>query len=549
MNRLKHITLKSFFLAFALFSIYPVAFGQNENFLYFYRVYFRDKGNNAGNFSASDLLSPKAIQRRQKLGINAPDFRDIPVDKQYIREIENLGFTYHCSSKWLNTALFKTRLQADIRLIETLPYVAEVKIVKVPGLKSLYKDKLEVRTTDPGQYSYDRPITMLNGDALHVTGFRGENILIAVLDGGFTNANRIESLEELRTRNGIIATRDFVKKVDYVYNASDHGTAVMSILAGKRQGYLSGTAPDADYILLKTEDVDSEFPCEEDFWAAGAEFADSSGADIISSSLGYFLFDDPSMNYKHSDLDGNTSFVTKAADIAASKGMLVVVSAGNERGNEWGKIIFPSDGDSVISVGAVDENKVIASFSSSGPAADGRVKPDICAMGVRVPIQVAAGSVTRGNGTSFSCPVISGMTACLLQAVPIATNKEVVDALHISGDRYNNPDSLYGFGIPDMSSALVRLRQKYMILPDDEMTIAPNPFTRSFALIFQQPPGKIGVEIFTSEGRLVSKKEFPDLNDRIVNVDLLQNSEQGVYFLKVKKEEGQIVKKIIKLNE
>jgi hypothetical protein len=549
MNHSNFDPIKVFFIAIFLLSLNPATEGQDAGFLYYYRVYFRDKGNNTGSYSASDLLSPRAIQRREKMGINVPDSRDFPVERQYIREIENLGFTFHSSSKWMNTALFKTRDAADIAVIQTLPYVAEVKTVKVPGLKSIYKDKLEIKTDEAGQYSYDRPVTMLNGEALHNAGFRGEDILIAVLDGGFMNANRIESREGLRARNGIIATYDFVNKLDYVYNASDHGTAVMSILAGDQPGLLAGTAPGADYILLKTEDVQSEFPCEEDFWAAGAEFADSSGAEIISSSLGYFLFDDPSMNYKHSDLDGNTAFVTKAADIAASKGMLVVVSAGNERQNEWGKIIFPSDGDSVISVGAVDENKVIASFSSSGPSADGRVKPDICAMGVRVPIQVAAGAVIRGNGTSFSCPVISGMSACLLQAVPSATNREIIDALHLSGDRYNDPDTLYGFGIPDMSSALVKLRQKYMILPDDEMTIAPNPFTGSFALIFQQPPGKIGVEIFTSEGRLVSKKDYPDLNDRIVNIDLLQNSGQGVYFLKVKKEEGQIVKKIIKVNE
>jgi hypothetical protein len=549
MNRSKYTVSKFFFLIVLSLSIYPAASGQDNNFLYFYRVYFRDKGNNTGSYSESDLLSPRAIQRREKMGINVPDFRDLPVEKQYIREIENLGFTFHSSSKWMNTALFKTRESADIGIIQALPYVAEVKRVKVPGLKSIYKDKLEIKTTEAGQYSYDRPVSMLNGGALHNAGFMGEDVLIAVLDGGFTNANRIESLEGLRARNGILATYDFVNKTDYVYNASDHGTAVMSILAGDQPGLLAGTAPGADYILLKTEDVESEFPCEEDFWAAGAEFADSSGADIISSSLGYFLFDDPSMNYKHSDLDGHTAFITKAADIAASKGMLVVVSAGNERGNIWGKIIFPSDGDSVISVGAVDENKVIASFSSPGPSADGRIKPDMCAMGVRVPIQVAPGAVTTGNGTSLSCPVISGMSACLLQAVPSATNREVIDALHLSGDKYNNPDTLYGYGIPDMASALNKLRQKYMILPDDEMTIAPNPVTRNFALIFQQPPGKIEVEIFTSEGRLVSRKDYPDLNDRIVNIDLLQNSDQGVYFLKVKKEEGQIVKKIIKLNE
>jgi hypothetical protein len=548
MNEHKHITLKILILTILFLSILPVASGQERTFLYYYRIYFRDKGNTA-MYSAAELLSSKAIQRREKMGILSPDYRDFPVEKQYIREIESLGFTFHCSSKWMNTALFKTKEPADIRIIQALPYVTEVKTVKVPGLKSIFKDKLEIKTTEQGQYSYDLPITMLNGQVLHNAGFRGESILIAVLDGGFMNTNRIESLEGLRNRKGIITTYDFVNKVDYVYNASDHGTAVMSILAGEESESITGTAPEADYILLKTEDVESEFPCEEDFWVAGAEFADSSGADIISSSLGYFNFDDPSMNYKHSDLDGNTAFVTKAADIAASKGILVVVSAGNERDNEWGKIIFPSDGDSVLSIGAVDENKNIAPFSSAGPTTDRRVKPDICAMGVRVPIQIIAGTVTRANGTSFSCPVISGMSACLLQSVPSATNKEIIDALHLSGDRFNNPDSLYGFGMPDMASALIKLRQKYMILPDDEMTIAPNPFKTNFSLIFQQPPGKVGVEIYTSEGRLVSKKEYPDLKARIVNIELLQNGEQGVYFLKVKKDEGQIVKKIIKLNE
>ena len=213
---------------------------------------------------------------------------------------------------------------------------------------------------------------MINGYPIHDSGYDGKNVLIAVLDGGFMNADQISSLNGLRNRNGIKATYDFVKKNKTVYNSSTHGTAVLSVLAGNLPGLIEGTAPGADYLLLKTEDVESEFPCEEDFWAAGAEYADSAGADIISSSLGYFNFDDSTLNYKYSDLDGKTAFVTRVADIAASKGILVVNSAGNERNSFWKRIIFPSDGDSVIAVGAVDGNNTISSFSSAGPSADGQ---------------------------------------------------------------------------------------------------------------------------------------------------------------------------------
>ena len=205
------------------------------------------------------------------------------------------------------------------------------KLLKTPGKKNNFNDKLDFKIEQADLPPFDRPVTMVNGNPLHNSGYDGKNILIAVLDGGFINADQISSLNGLRNRNGIKTTYDFVKKNNSVYNSSSHGTAVLSVLAGKITGQIEGTAPGADYLLLKTEDVESEFPCEEDFWAAGAEFADSSGADIISSSLGYFNFDDPTLNYKYSDLDGNTAFVTRVADIAASKGILVVNSAGNER--------------------------------------------------------------------------------------------------------------------------------------------------------------------------------------------------------------------------
>lgn len=531
--------------AFLLIFPFVKSSGQGN---YFIRVYFRDKGNNP-SYDATDILSERALARREKAGVPPVDYRDFPVNRQYINSIITIGFKLHSTSRWMNTALFET---GDVPLtdnIKALPYVADVKIVKTPGIKSKFINKLDFELYNTGQAPYDRPITMLNGQTLHKSGFTGKNILIAVLDGGFTSADKIESLKNLRTRNGIISTYDFVNNTKPVYNSSTHGTSVMSILAGDLPGYIAGTAPGADYILLKTEDVNTEFPCEEDFWAAGAEYADSAGADIISSSLGYYEFDDPSMNYKHSELDGNTAFVTRAADIAASKGILVVNSAGNERDNTWQRIIFPSDGDSVLAIGAVDENKAISSFSSSGHAMDGRIKPDVSAMGVLVPLQTSAGLVSRASGTSFSCPVISGMCACLLQAVPMAKNYDVITALHGGSDRFTNPDSLYGYGIPDMALVLGRLQDNYIRIPEDDILLTPNPFRQSFEVIFKASPGASTIEIYTVSGKLIHKQTYPASSGRSIRIDALQTSGQGMYIIRVHTGSGTYTGRIIKIRE
>lgn len=514
---------------------------------WYYRIYLKDKGSVSG-YKATDLVSSRSLARRAKSGSPGIDFMDMPVQSQYLEQIRSMGFSLLCTSKWMNTALFRSDNPEASGMLLTLPFVMDVSLVKTPGIKSSFTDKLDIRITTAGQFPYDRPVTMLNGQALHNAGYKGETVLIAVLDGGFTDADKIESLNNLRNRNGIVSTYDFVNQDRDVYESSTHGTAVMSILAGDMPGYIMGSAPGAEYILLKTEDVATEFPCEEDFWVAGAEYADSAGADIISSSLGYYEFDDPSMDYKQTDLDGNTAFVTRAADIAAAKGILVVSSAGNERNNRWRKIIFPSDGDSVAAIGAVDENKVIASFSSAGFSADGRVKPDVSAMGMRVPLQTIPGSVVRGNGTSFSCPVISGMAACLIQAVPEASNKDVIDALREGADRYNKPDSLYGFGIPDMSQVLLNLENKYSNIPVTELLSIPNPTSGSFELIFPQPPGSFTMEMFTTAGKLVQRREYPSFSGRILHVQDLQTREQGMYLLRITTSDGRrSVSKVIKI--
>lgn len=535
-------------LTLILLSTTYCLYGQEPQYLYFYRVYLKDKGEHAAtSYTAKDLLSSRALNRRQKAGIQAPDYRDIPVNKSYLNNISLLGLKLHSTSKWMNTALFKSQSPFDINALFALSFVGNVKSVKTQGKKNNYNDKLDFQLVQTDLPVYDRPITMLNGHAMHSSGYNGKGILIAILDGGFINSDLISSLNDLRARNGIRTTYDFVKNNKSVYSGSTHGTAVLSVLAGKIPGQIEGTAPGADYMLLKTEDIESEFPCEEDFWAAGAEFADSIGADIISSSLGYFNFDDPVLNYKDSDLDGNSSFITRVADIAASKGILVVNSAGNERNNLWKRIIFPSDGDSVMAVGAVDGNSLISDFSSAGPSIDGRIKPDNVTMGVSVAVQTAEKLTGRSNGTSFSCPVLSGMAACLMQAVPYASANDIIEVLHSSADRYNNPDSLYGYGIPDIVLALNNLQKKYTKVPEEGVVIYPNPTTGTFEIIFPTPPENPAIEIFSSTGKLLFKKSFTDYAGRTIILTELQRREQGVYFIRISYSSGTIVRKVIKL--
>jgi serine protease AprX len=523
--------------------------GQSVTYNYFYRVYFRDKGNlEPAGFSPANLLSQRAIDRRLKAGIEVPVMSDLPVYSDYLNQVISKGFVLHCTSRWMNTGLYKTQDLKDINSILSLPFVKDVKLVKKPVGKSSYSDKLDISQTSADIPPYDRPLTMVNGLSMHNSGFDGKGVLIAILDGGFDKADRISSLTGLRARKGIKGTRDFILKNTQVYGYHNHGTAVLSILAGKLDGQIEGSAPGADYWLLRTEDVSTEFPVEEDYWAAGAEFADSIGADIISSSLGYCTFDDPAMSYKFPDLDGETAFVTRAADFAASKGILVVNSAGNERNKPWVRIIAPSDGDSVVASAAVDGYKSISSFSSAGPSADGRVKPDISTQGVSVPIQVLETSVARGNGTSFSCPVLSGLCACILQAVPQATFTDIIDALKRSGDRYNYPDSLYGYGVPDIVNAVGFLQDRLVGKPETETIFGPNPFTSDILITFKKAPGTLRLIISTSSGQVFVNRTYREYISRSLIISDMQNMQQGVYFISLITSYGTITHKVIKLN-
>ncbi len=539
-------TILILLLAAGLTSLHAQAQG-DYNDLYLYRVYFNDKGAAPEAFSPGELLSPAATARREKLGIPFPDEQDIPVSSQHITAVTSLGLSFRCASKWMNTALFSSTKQEGTGELEEFWFVDSVRLVKRPSAPvKLTSSKYGMTAPADDPDAFD-PRLPHNGHLLHQSGFTGKDIVIAVLDAGFHNADLIESLHPLRQRGGIIATRDFVSGSDYVYSYHTHGTSVLSILAGTLPGIINGTAPGAGYLLLRSEDDESEYPVEEDYWAAAAEYADSAGADIITSSLGYFTFDDPSMDYSFREMDGNTAFITRAANVAASKGILVVNSAGNERNKEWVRIIAPSDGDNVLGVGAVKQDLTISDFSSAGYSSDGQVKPDVVAPGVLLPMQSQPGLWYKGSGTSFSCPVISGLCATLMQAVPSSSPAEIIDALHKSSDRYNSPDTLYGYGLPDFLRALGYLEELNTYKPEVMMTAGPNPFFDEVTLWFRDTPGHLTVTVTGTGGSTVLKHSWSSYAARSCRLDGLGQLGQGVFFVKVITDQGEKVFKMIRL--
>jgi hypothetical protein len=520
---------------------------QDDDELWFYRIWFKDKGSVAAYHSPDELLSPAAIARREKYDIQLAD-NDIPVNSQYVSALTQSGLRLRSTSRWLNTALFTSITQKSAEELGTYSFIDSIQPVRTPSdpvKKSRSKFGITWPIDDPMAFD---PRVPLNAVTLHQSGLTGRNVTIAVLDAGFAGADVIESLVHLRQRGGITATRNFVDGTDDVYDYHTHGTSVLSILAGSLPGIINGTATGADYLLLRTEDDLSEYPVEEDYWVAAAEYADSAGADIITSSLGYSTFDDSSLNYSFSDLDGNSAFITRAADIAASKGILVVNSAGNERNKEWIRILAPSDGDSVLCVGAVRYDLTISDFSSAGFSSDGQVKPDVVAPGVAVPVQFEPGYWHAGSGTSFSCPVISGLCASLMQAVPEASPMEIIDALHRSSDRFSQPDSLYGYGLPDLLQALPLLEEQYTWLPPTMMTAGPNPFTDGIKFWFHAPPGRLNVKVTGLNGMTMLERDYPVYIARSFRLDGLGHLSQGICFVKVTTSYGERTFKMIRVS-
>ncbi|MBS1763877.1 MAG: S8 family serine peptidase [Bacteroidetes bacterium] len=557
--------MKNFLLIFLLAMISELAPAQNR-----IAVLLNDKNGTPYSFSnPSAYLTQHAIARRAQFSI-ALDSTDLPVNPAYISAIQNTGAMVLNTSKWLNAVTVDVSSAPNaLAAINALPFVKQTKVVGRPGnnghavnkfsfvMQSLTERQHQLQRVASANsfYSYGNAlnqIQMIDGDKLHDMGYRGNGKIIAMLDAGFFNADQMTVFDSLRAHNRIIDTYDFVDHQTNVYDDHTHGAMCFSIIGANDPGNLVGTAPEASFYLFRSEDANTENPIEEYNWATAAEAADSVGADIISSSLGYFVFDDPSLDHTYADLDGKTTPIAIAATIASRKGMVVVNSAGNEGNNFWHYIISPGDADSIITVGAVDSVEQYAFFSSTGPTADGRVKPTVAAQGMGTYVSNPYNnSVFSGNGTSFSCPVIAGMVACLWQSVPSATNIQIMGAIKQSASQYLNPDSLLGYGIPNFDSArmmLLSINNPNFGKGDFIENVFPNPFSQTLNVNFYaETNSKFTAEIFDMAGKRVTQKQG-FFNPYMINSFQVQTSAfaKGVYMLRIVTDNAVYKRRIIK---
>ena len=492
--------------------------------------------------------------------------QDLPVNPSYIHAVSELAPVRNIS-KWFNSINVTTTDTATLDAIKSLPFVREIKSVRKIHQATSYKhNKLNIRTfktdgsgaslPDTSFFNYGAAagqIAMLNGHILHNLGYQGQGMIIAVLDGGFSKVNINPAFDSLRSNNQILGGWDFVKDSPLTYDKHNHGAQVLSIMAANLPGIFVGTAPKALYYLLRTEDGNSEYLIEEENWIRGAEFADSAGVDLINPSLSYTDFNDPETGHSYEDLDGNSTRISRAADIAASKGILVVTSAANEGETEWKYIGAPADGDSVLAVGAVDAEKVYAPFSSIGPSYDGRVKPNVAAQGRGTYFAGSDGEIYSGSGTSFSSPIICGLAACLWQSNRTIDNYHILLLIQEISSQADTPDYFLGYGLPDFSKGFF-LSQGIdfeMLETNSFIRIFPNPFFSSFTLDYYSTKAEpFSLELWDLSGRLVHREVHdPGFgNFQRLNISGLDGLSPGIFIARIISSGSIIQKRVMKQN-
>lgn len=429
---------------------------------YKYRVSLADKEDTGFSFDhPEEFLSERALERRERQQLPI-DSTDLPVSWLYLEKMVDAGAQIVTTSKWNNTAVVEVHDTLVIAQIASFPFVLSTKKVWVqPDSIPPRDEKRKKEVTNKVEKGSDhygkgyQQIHIHGGDSLHAAGFSGQGIHVAVIDAGFYNADYIKFFKNM----DLLGTRDFVNPQSDIYAENSHGMKVLSCLASNTPQVFVGTAPNASYWLLRSEDADTEQPVEEDYWAAALEFADSVGVDVVNTSLGYYKFDEGHESYRYRDLDGHYSLMSHTASMAADKGIVVVCSAGNAGDEAWKKITPPADAEQVITVGALTRDLVNTDFSSVGNTTDGRIKPDVMAIGRSATVASTGGTVARANGTSFSSPILCGVVACFWQACPWLTAKQVVLAVQQAGDRVDYPDNIYGYGVPDLWEAYKKISQ------------------------------------------------------------------------------------------
>jgi len=513
-------------------------------------VYFNDKPDASVQLNTPlNFLTQRALDRRTNQGIALSE-NDVPVYQPYIDQITAAnGITVMAKSKWMNCLHIRGSV-ADINALVNLPFVNHIHFadyslnLKRPATRPItpVNKQLDVQT-DFNYGGSANQIQMLNGHLLHQANYTGTGKIIAVLDSGFINVNTTAPFQRLFENNQILGGYNFVSGSEDVYSLHNHGTMTLSCMGGFVDGELVGAAPDSQYYLFVTEDVTQESPVEESYWVEAAEEADRLGADVISTSLGYYEFDNPNYGHVYDDFTGDQAFASKGANIAFSKGMIVVASAGNSGASTepLNHIGVPAEANSVLAVGAVKSDETYAAFSSVGPSFDGRIKPDVMAKGQSATVANTTGAVQTASGTSFSCPIMAGMIASFWQAVPWATNTEVLQFVKQSADRFANPDNVYGYGIPDFQLAvnLAQLSVSQNVKP--KFLVYPNPAENIMSVSFPDSINEADMVLYNVLGQRIFQKRITPASPVT-----LEGLNSGIYTYKI--ESGSFVQsgKIIK---
>lgn len=514
-------------------------------------VYFNSKPN-AQYFldNPLEMLTQRSLDRRAAQNI-VLDFTDVPIHVPFVNQIvASNGITVMAKSKWLNVVHVRGT-QEKINALKLFPFVSKIvfanNLLNSAGKNTVPKvitpvNKIVTTETDFNYGNSSNQIQMLKGHLLHQQNYTGAGKIIAVLDSGFINVNTAQPFQRLFDNNLILGGYNYVSASTNVYSLHNHGTMVLSCMGGFASGQLIGTAPDANYYLFVTEDVTSENPVEESYWVEAAEEADRLGADIITSSLGYFEYDNPSYSHTYSQMTGNIAFASQGANSAFSKGIVVVASAGNSGNTSNPHVGVPAEATNVLAVGAVKFDETYATFSSVGPSFDGRVKPDVMAQGQSTVLSNTNGAIVTASGTSFSGPVMAGMIASFWQAVPEFTNQEIIAFIKEASHLYLNPTNQLGYGIPDfqlaLTNALLALENK------NRKTVEayPNPVNDKVNFLLPESYINGTIYLFNELGQLVSEQKIATQS---VTVSM-QSHASGLYFYKVSGSEGNSIGKLIK---
>ena len=516
-------------------------------------VYFTDKPM-AQTYLDNPLtmLSQRALDRRTTQGI-ALNVQDPPIHQVYIDQVTAAaGITVKAQSKWLN-ALHIRGSQTDIAALTVLPFVDRIhyanhslnqggRIMPQTAQTTQRINKFQETLEDYNYGGSNVQVQMLNANWLHQQDFTGTGKVIAVMDAGFPGVNTQTPFQRLRDNNLILGGYDFVNRVANPYTGYQHGTQVLSNMGGYADNELIGTAPNAQYYLFITEDINDENPLEESNWVEALEMADSLGVDVVNTSLGYFTYNNPAYSYVYDDLNGQISFASRAADIAFSKGMICVTSAGNSGSGANPHISVPADAATTLAVGAVNNSEIKAGFSSIGPSFDGRIKPDLMAMGVGATVATQTGAIATNNGTSFAGPILAGAIASFWSAFPNKTNTEIVQLVKASADRFSNPDNDYGYGIPDFQLAYNNALLSTSTFSKKGFSLYPNPTQNQITITFTDAISSAEIAFYNNLGQLVLQK--PIENNQTIAIDHLNS---GIYFYNITfdtaSETGKLIKK------